>query len=225
MTSTVLHIDSSARAENSVTRSLSAEITAQLSPAQVIRRDLATPLPLLDEAWVNANFTPADQRTPEQQALLAQSDSLIDELKQADTVVIGTPIYNFSVPSTLKAWIDLVARVGVTFRYSETGPEGLLTGKRAIIAVASGGTQAGSDIDFATTYLRQVLGFIGITEGELVAADQLAQDADGSMARAKSAIAALAAYDRNTSSKRGPPSKHRMAAPCHLLDSLPAAPA
>jgi FMN-dependent NADH-azoreductase len=193
MTSTVLHIDSSARAENSVTRSLSAEITAQLSPAQVIRRDLATPLPLLDEAWVNANFTPADQRTPEQQALLAQSDSLIDELKQADTVVIGTPIYNFSVPSTLKAWIDLVARVGVTFRYSETGPEGLLTGKRAIIAVASGGTQAGSDIDFATTYLRHVLGFIGITEVELVAADQLAQDADGSMARAKSAIAALAA--------------------------------
>ena len=193
MTSTVLHIDSSARAENSVTRSLSAEITAQLSPAQVIRRDLATPLPLLDEAWVNANFTPADQRTPEQQALLAQSDSLIDELKQADTVVIGTPIYNFSVPSTLKAWIDLVARVGVTFRYSETGPEGLLTGKRAIIAVASGGTQAGSDIDFATTYLRHVLGFIGITEVELVAADQLAQDADGSMARAKSALAALAA--------------------------------
>ncbi|MCD9149377.1 FMN-dependent NADH-azoreductase [Pseudophaeobacter flagellatus] len=193
MTSTVLHIDSSARSENSVTRSLSAEITAQLSPDHVIRRDLVTPLPLLDEAWVNANFTPADQRTPEQKALLAQSDTLIEELKQADTVVIGTPIYNFSVPSTLKAWIDLVARVGVTFQYSETGPEGLLTGKRAIIAVASGGTQVGSDIDFASTYLRHVLGFIGITEVELVAADQLVKDSDGSMARAKSAIAALAA--------------------------------
>ncbi|KPD13246.1 FMN-dependent NADH-azoreductase [Phaeobacter sp. 11ANDIMAR09] len=193
MTSTVLHIDSSARSENSVTRSLSAEITARLSPEHVIRRDLAAPLPLLDEAWVGANFTPADQRSDAQKALLAQSDALIAELKQADTIVIGTPIYNFSVPSTLKAWIDLVARVGVTFRYTETGPIGLLEGKRAIIAVASGGTQAGSDIDFATTYLRHVLGFIGITDVALVAADQLSMDAEGSMARAKSAIEGLAA--------------------------------
>ncbi len=193
MTSTVLHIDSSARSENSVTRSLSAEITARLSPEHVIRRDLAAPLPLLDEAWVDANFTPADQRSDAQKALLAQSDALIAELKQADTIVIGTPIYNFSVPSTLKAWIDLVARVGVTFRYTETGPIGLLEGKRAIIAVASGGTQAGSDIDFATTYLRHVLGFIGITDVALVAADQLSMDAEGSMARAKSAIEGLAA--------------------------------
>lgn len=193
MSSTVLHIDSSARAENSVTRSLSAEITARLSPDHVIRRDLATPLPLLDEAWVGANFTPADQRSDDQKALLAQSDALIAELKQADTIVIGTPIYNFSVPSTLKAWIDLVARAGVTFSYSEAGPKGLLEGKRAIIAVASGGTQAGSDIDFATTYLRHVLGFIGITDVELVAADQLSMDAEGSMARAKSAIEGLAA--------------------------------
>lgn len=193
MTSTVLHIDSSARTENSVTRSLSAEITGRLAPETVIRRDLATPLPLLDEAWVGANFTPADQRSDEQRALLAQSDALIAELKQADTIVIGTPIYNFSVPSTLKAWIDLVARVGVTFNYTETGPVGLLEGKRAIIAVASGGTQAGSDIDFATTYLRHVLGFIGITDVELVAADQLSMDEEGSMQRAKSAIEALAA--------------------------------
>lgn len=193
MTSTVLHIDSSARTTGSVTRDLSAEITARFEPGRVIRRDLATQLPLLDEAWVGANFTPADQRTDAQKALLAQSDALIAELKEADTIVIGTPIYNFSVPSTLKAWIDLVARVGVTFRYSETGPIGLLEGKRAIIAVASGGTQAGSDIDFATTYLRHVLGFIGITDVALVAADQLAVDAEGSMARAKTAIEALAA--------------------------------
>lgn len=193
MTFTVLHIDSSARAESSVTRGLSAEITARLNADHIIRRDLATALPLLDEAWIGANFTPADQRTDAQKALLAQSDALIAELKQADTVVIGTPIYNFSVPSTLKAWIDLVARVGVTFSYTENGPIGLLEGKRAIIAVASGGTQAGSDIDFATTYLRHVLGFIGITDVELVAADQLSMDSEGSMERAKSAIAALAA--------------------------------
>jgi FMN-dependent NADH-azoreductase len=193
MTSTVLHIDSSARTENSVTRSLSTEITARLAPDHVIRRDLSTPLPLLDEALIGAYHTAADQLTEAQKALLAESDALIAELKQADTIVIGTPIYNFSVPSTLKAWIDLVARAGITFKYTETGPVGLLTGKRAIIAVASGGTQAGSDIDFATTYLRHVLGFIGITDVELVAADQLAMDEAGSMARAKTAIKALAA--------------------------------
>eukprot|EP00919_Chromeraceae_sp_WS-2016_P066649 GHVR01157678.1.p1 GENE.GHVR01157678.1~~GHVR01157678.1.p1 ORF type:complete len:194 (+),score=24.44 GHVR01157678.1:200-781(+) len=193
MTSTVLHIDSSARTEGSVTRSLSAEITAHLAPDHIIRRDLSSPLPLLDEHLIGAYHTPDDQHTDAQKALLAQSDALIAELKQADTIVIGAPIYNFSVPSTLKAWIDLVARAGITFQYTETGPIGLLKGKRAIIAIASGGTKAGSDIDFATTYLRHVLGFIGITDVELVAADPLNMDMPRSMARAKSAIEALAA--------------------------------
>ncbi len=193
MTRTVLHIDSSARTEGSVTRDLSAQIVTRLGAADIIHRDLATPLPLLDGAWVGANFTPADQRSEEQKQLLSLSDTLIEELKQADTIVIGAPIYNFSVPSTLKAWIDLVARVGVTFRYTETGPVGLLEGKRAIIAVASGGTQAGSDIDFATTYLRHVLGFIGITEVEIVAADAMSIDAEGALAKAQDQIKALAA--------------------------------
>ncbi|MEX0304742.1 MAG: FMN-dependent NADH-azoreductase [Leisingera sp.] len=193
MTRTVLHIDSSARAEGSVSRDLSAQIVSRLDAANVIRRDLAVPLPLLDGPWVGANFTPADQRSDEQKQLLALSDSLVEELKQADTIVIGSPIYNFSVPSTLKAWIDLVARVGLTFQYTENGPIGLLEGKRAIIAVASGGTQAGSDIDFATTYLRHVLGFIGITNVEIVAADAMSIDADGALAKAKTQIEALAA--------------------------------
>ncbi|UWQ83732.1 FMN-dependent NADH-azoreductase [Leisingera caerulea] len=193
MTRTVLHIDSSARIEGSVTRDLSARIVSRLGADQVIRRDLAAPLPLLDGAWVGANFTPADQRTNEQKQLLALSDSLVEELKQADTIVIGAPVYNFSVPSTLKAWIDLVARVGLTFQYTENGPIGLLEGKRAIIVMASGGTQAGSDIDFATTYLRHVLGFIGITDVEVVAADAMSIDADGALAKAKTQIEALAA--------------------------------
>ncbi|UWQ62844.1 NAD(P)H-dependent oxidoreductase [Leisingera caerulea] len=193
MTRTVLHIDSSARIEGSVTRDLSAQIVSRLGAGQVIRRDLATPLPLLDGAWVGANFTPADQRTNEQKQLLALSDSLVEELKQADTIVIGAPVYNFSVPSTLKAWIDLVARVGLTFQYTENGPIGLLEGKCAIIVMASGGTQAGSDIDFATTYLRHVLGFIGITDVEVVAADAMSIDADGALAKAKTQIEALAA--------------------------------
>ncbi|MBY6057657.1 FMN-dependent NADH-azoreductase [Leisingera daeponensis] len=193
MTRTVLHIDSSARTEGSVTRDLSAQIVSRLGAGSVIRRDLAAPLPLLDGAWVGANFTPADQRSDEQKQLLALSDSLVEELKQADTLVIGSPVYNFSVPSTLKAWIDLVARAGLTFKYTENGPIGLLEGKRAIIVMASGGTQAGSDIDFATTYLRHVLGFIGITEVEIVAADAMSIDADGALAKAKTQIEALAA--------------------------------
>lgn len=193
MTRTVLHIDSSARIEGSVTRDLSARIVSRLGADQVIRRDLAAPLPLLDGAWVGANFTPADQRSDEQKQLLALSDSLVEELKQADTIVIGAPVYNFSVPSTLKAWIDLVARVGLTFQYHETGPVGLLEGKRAIIAMASGGTRAGSDIDFATTYLRHVLGFIGITDVEIVAADAMSIDAGSALAKAESQIEALAA--------------------------------
>ena len=120
-------------------------------------------------------------------------DRLIDELKAADTIVIGLPVYNFGVPSGLKAWIDLVARAGATFRYTEAGPEGLLAGKRAIVAMASGGTEAGSAIDFATPYLRHVLGFIGITEVELVRADRLAFDAEGTLKAAQQQVAGLAA--------------------------------
>lgn len=193
MAQTVLHIDSSARLTGSVSRDLTAQVVERLGAKEIIRRDLAAPLPLLDEAWIGANFTPADQRTEAQKALLAQSDALIEELKSADTIVIGAPIYNFSVPATLKAWIDLVARVGVTFSYSEAGPEGLLKGKRAVVVITSGGTEAGSDIDYASRYLTHVLGFIGITEVDIVAADQQAIDASASLAKAQSAIAALAA--------------------------------
>jgi len=193
MTRTVLHIDSSARLTGSTSRDLTAQVVDRLGASEIIRRDLATPLPLLDETWIGANFTPAEQRSEDQKATLALSDELVAELTRADTVVIGAPIYNFTVPTTLKAWIDLVARVGVTFQYSETGPEGLLKGKRAILVVASGGTEAGSDIDYASRYLQHMLGFIGITEVEIVAADQQALDAEGSVQKAKDAIAQLAA--------------------------------
>ncbi|ABV92103.1 FMN-dependent NADH-azoreductase 1 [Dinoroseobacter shibae DFL 12 = DSM 16493] len=133
------------------------------------------------------------QRTADQRAVLALSDSLVAELQAADTVLITLPIWNFGIPSTLKAWIDQVARAGVTFRYTPDGPVGLLEGKRAILAVASGGTEVGSAIDFATDYLRHVLGFIGIHEVEIVAADRLMVDADASHAKADAAIDALAA--------------------------------
>ena len=193
MPSTVLHIDSSARLTGSTTRDLTKRIVDRLNADTILRRDLTSALPQIDENWVNANFTPADQRSPEQQDHLALSDQLVQELMAADTIVIGTPVYNFSVPASLKAWVDLVARAGLTFKYTENGPQGLLEGKRAIIAVASGGTKVGSEIDFASGYLQHIMGFIGITDVEIVAADQLMIDAEGALAAAASAVDQIAA--------------------------------
>ena len=189
---TLLHIDSSARTEGSVTRDLTAQIVAKIG-GDVIRRDLRDALPQINEAWVGANFTPADRRDDVQRDTLALSDTLVAELKAADTIVIGLPLYNFGVPAALKAWIDLVARAGVTFKYGENGPEGLLTGKRAILAVSTGGVPVGSAYDFATAYMRHVLGFIGITEVEMVAAERVVANGDAAIAAAQAEIDALAA--------------------------------
>ncbi|WP_170510928.1 FMN-dependent NADH-azoreductase [Ruegeria arenilitoris] len=193
MTKTILHIDASARRTGSATRDLSARIVQHLGAGRIIRRDLATPLPLLTEDWITANFTPVDQRDATQRDLLALSDELVKELQQADTVVIGLPIYNFSVPAAFKAWIDLVARASLTFSYTENGPKGLLEGKRAILAIASGGTEVGSEIDFATGYARHVLGFIGIHDVDVVAADRMALDPEATLSNAQKAVAELAA--------------------------------
>lgn len=193
MSKTLLRIDASARRENSITRQLTDEIVTQLAPSTTITRDLAEGVPLLTEEWVSANFTPADQRTPEQDQILKVSDAYVADLQAADTLVIGAPIYNFGVPAALKAWIDQIARAGVTFRYTADGPKGLLEGKRAFVVIASGGTKSGSDIDFATDYLRHVLGFVGITDVDVIAADQLGADADTKLAQAHSAVAQLAA--------------------------------
>lgn len=193
MTHTVLRIDASARRDGSESRALTQRIVDRLEPQSIIQRDLAVAIPTIDADWLAANWTKEEERSDEQRAALALSDSLIEEIKAADTLVIGTPIYNFGIPANLKAWIDQIARAGITFRYTEAGPEGLLTGKRAIIAIASGGTQVGSDVDFASGYLRHVLGFIGITNVQVVAADQLMIDADASHAKANAALEDLAA--------------------------------
>lgn len=193
MTQTVLHIDASARTENSISRDLSARIVERFKPANIMRRDLATPLPLITGEWVGAKFTPADDRDDVQRDTLALSDQLVAEIKAADVIVIGAPIYNFSVPAVLKAWIDLIARAGVTFEYSANGPKGLMTGKRVVVAVASGGTKVGSNMDFATGYLRHIMGFIGITDVEFIAADQMAVEPEATLQAAKDAVHALAA--------------------------------
>ncbi|WP_146346190.1 FMN-dependent NADH-azoreductase [Phaeobacter marinintestinus] len=193
MTRTVLHIDASARREGSTTRAMTDRILARLQPYSSVRRDLSTALPLITEDWVNANFTPADQRSDAQRETLALSDELVEELRAADAIVIGLPVYNFSVPAAFKAWIDLVARAGETFRYTAEGPQGLLTDKRAIVAIASGGTAVGSEIDFASGYVQHILGFMGIKDVELVAADRLAIDPEGSQKAADAAIDRIAA--------------------------------
>lgn len=193
---TILHIDSSARTEGSVSRSLSQNLVDALSSAdtQVVARDIGVaPLPLLSETWVGANFTPDEARTPEQNKVLGLSDTLIAELEAADTIVLGVPIFNFGVPSVFKAWVDLVARARKTFKYTESGPVGLLEGKKAYVVIASGGTQSGSEIDFATPYIRHVLGFLGIHDVSVIAADQLMATGDEKIAAAQQAIEAIAA--------------------------------
>ncbi len=190
----ILRIDSSAKLpENSTTHILLDQIEARVGRATT-RRDLGgEAVPQISGTWTTANFTPIDERSAEHHEALAFSDELIAELKEADTLLIGLPIYNFSVPGSLKAWIDLVCRVGVTFKYTETGPVGLLEGKRAIVAVASGGTRVGSDIDFATDYLRHILGFIGITDVTFVVADEQMSRGKDAVEAAQGQMDALAA--------------------------------
>ncbi|MEY8826959.1 FMN-dependent NADH-azoreductase [Sedimentitalea sp. XS_ASV28] len=193
MTGTILHIDASARRQGSVSRDLSASIVEHLRPARTLRRDLSDPLPHITEDWVIANFTPADTRSDRQKEILALSDQLVEEIEAADTIVIGMPMYNFNIPASLKAWIDLIARAGRTFEYTESGPRGLLTGKRTIVAIATGGSPVGSELDFATPYLRHILGFVGLRDIEFIAADRLNADRDAAVAAANARISALAA--------------------------------
>jgi len=193
MSHSILRIDASARREGSVSRDLTTRILARFADADVTTRDLAQGLPLIDETWVGANFTPAEDRSDDQRQALELSDTLIAELNAADTIVIGLPIYNFGVPAALKAWVDLVARAGVTFNYTEAGPKGALDGKRAILVMASGGVPAGSPVDYATTYMKHILGFIGITDVEIIAAEGLAVNPEAALQAANDAISALAA--------------------------------
>ncbi|MEO1662348.1 MAG: NAD(P)H-dependent oxidoreductase [Pseudomonadota bacterium] len=195
MARTILHIDASARFHGSISRALTETLVKTLSSpeSQTIERDLgASPPPAITAEWVGANFTPDDQRSAAQTETLALSDKLIGELEAADTIVLGVPVYNFGVPAAFKAWIDLVARARKTFKYTESGPVGLLEGKSAYVVIASGGTASGSEIDFATPYVRHVLSFLGIHDVTVIAADQLMATGDDKIDAARAQIAALA---------------------------------
>ncbi len=191
----ILKINSSGRSDGSVSRQLVQRAIDRLITAHpeaaVIERDVSSGLPVVDETWIGANFTPGEARTPEQEQKLEFSDELIGELRAADVIVIGVPIYNFGVPASLKQWVDLIARAGETFSYSESGPKGLLEGKRAIVAVASGGAETGSPADFASTYMKFVLGFVGITDVTIVSANGLAMDAEAPIKAANDEIDSL----------------------------------
>ncbi len=191
----ILRIDSSARRDGSETRALSDALIGRIEATAnttMTRRDLAVDAPsLVNEAWVGANFTDRAARSDAQGAALAASDALVAELEAADVIVIGAPIYNFSIPAVLKAWIDMVARAGVTFRYGEDGPEGLLNNKKAYVVMASGGVPIGSAMDFASPYLRHLLGFIGIHDVEFISATEVKEDShrlDAALAAANSHI-------------------------------------
>src|SRR5882762_8633604 len=176
---TLLKIDSSPMGERSVSRKLTAEFAKTWaethSGGAVISRDLTTlNIPVVNGDWVAAAYTPEDARTAEQKKALAVSDLLIAELQKADEYVVGVPMHNFSVPSTLKLWIDQVVRMGKTFAYSAAGREGLLTGKKATLLIASGGVydqgSATEALNFVTPYLRTIFGFMGITDINIIAA-------------------------------------------------------
>ena len=163
---------------------------------QVITRDIgAQPVPHLTAERFQAFLAKPEARTPEQQAVAGYSDALIDELRQADVIVLGLPMYNFGVPSTLKAYFDHIARAGVTFKYTEKGPKGLVTGKKVYVFAARGGLYAGTPLDTETSYVRDFLSFLGMDDVEFVYAEGLAMgDApkNAALAKARDSIQRLA---------------------------------
>jgi FMN-dependent NADH-azoreductase len=179
----ILQINSSARSTGSESTRMADNIVAKLQAANpgasLIRRDLAAnPHPVLDEQALQALFTPADQRSAEQAARVALDDALIAQAQAADTIVIGSPMYNFGITVQLKAWFDAIARAGVTFKYGATGPVGLLIGKKVYVAVARGGMHKDGPSDVQVAHLKTFLGFVGLTDVQFVYAEGMGMGPD-----------------------------------------------
>lgn len=202
--STILQINSSMHGEDAQSSRLASEFVAALATRPtslvangpghptVVVRDLARqPVPHLTAERFQALALPAGERTLDQQRVVAESDGFVEELKRADVIVIGLPMYNFGVPSTLKAYFDHVARAGVTFRYTPNGPVGLLTGKKAFVFATRGGRYAGTPADLQTAYVRQFLAFVGIHDVEFVYAEGLALGAEQRSAAVAEALARI----------------------------------
>jgi len=191
----ILHITSSSRGSASYSNRVAIQVLDELKGrnpgSSVTVRDLARePLPHIDDDFVAATRSPDGPQTERQRTQLAQSDALVDELLAADLIVIAAPMINFTIPSTLKSWIDHVARAGRTFSYSEKGPQGLVTGKQVILVAARGGVYAqGAALDFQLPYLKSVLGFLGMTDVTVVEVEGTAFGPEA----AEKAVAAAAA--------------------------------
>nr|WP_221208136.1 FMN-dependent NADH-azoreductase [Pseudoduganella violacea] len=199
-----MYINSSVRSSGSLSRQLSAEFIAKWRAANpgdtIVERDLAAqPVPHLSEDMMGAFFTAPEQRNAAQAAVVKTSDALVAELFAADVIVIGAPMYNFSISSTLKAWIDHIARAGLTFKYTENGPLGLVQGKKVYVFTASGGVYSdgpGSGFDFLSTYLRAALGFLGMSDIRFIQAEGVAggeQAVADTVAKGRQTIEALLA--------------------------------
>jgi FMN-dependent NADH-azoreductase len=197
----ILIVDSAATGEASVSRKLTRALADTLQrrdpTARIVHRDVgAAPIPHLTEATVPA-IRAGIVDTPEAERALALSNELIAELKDADVIVIGAPMYNFGMPSTLKAWFDHVLRAGITFRYSESGPEGLVTGKKAIVVEARAGLYSegpAAAMDSQEPHLRTLLGFIGVTDVAFVRAEKLAFGPEAAAAAIAEAVSALESF-------------------------------
>jgi FMN-dependent NADH-azoreductase len=200
----ILHVTSSGRGSASYSNRVAANVIDELAArnlgATVAVRDLVRdPLPHIDEDFVAATRGPNGPQTDEQRALLTRSDELVDELLAADVIVMAAPMINFTIPSNLKAWIDYVARAGRTFRYSETGPEGLVKGKHVIVVPARGGVYAADNaMDFQVPYLKSVLAFLGMTDVQVLEVEGTAYGAEV----AEKAVTAATAKLRATCEQR-----------------------
>ncbi|MCX7072587.1 MAG: NAD(P)H-dependent oxidoreductase [Gammaproteobacteria bacterium] len=200
-TRTLLQINASLFAGNGQSSQLAERFVADYVAAhpgtvRVLRDVASDPIPHLDGARFSAFLTPAASRDAAQNAVIAQSDALIAELKSADVIVLGLPMYNFGVPSQLKSYFDHIARAGETFRYTANGPVGLVTGKKVYVLAARGGLYEGTALDSQTTYVRDFLRFIGLDDVEFVYAEGLAigaEQKEAGLAKARDAITRLAA--------------------------------
>lgn len=191
----ILNINSSSNKTSSTSTTFAEKVVEKLvtenkGSTVITRHTTYSDLPFIDEFILGALF-PEGERTTDQNKALAISNELVQEVKDADVLVIGAPIYNFSVPASLKAYFDLIARAGLTFKYGETGPVGLLENKKAFIVISSGGTEVGSEIDFAGKYIAHFLGFLGITDVEFVKLDQLMFSSETKLESANEQIASL----------------------------------
>tara|TARA_X000000950_G_scaffold288750_1_gene407154 strand:- start:101 stop:709 length:609 start_codon:yes stop_codon:yes gene_type:complete len=197
--SNILFLKTSPKDEGSISTELGEYLVNELTKGErstITKRQLDEEIPFINQQIINGLYVDDSKKTFEQKEALKLSDAIVEDVNNHDTIIISTPIYNFSAPAVLKAWADLVARVNKTFSYTENGPVGLLKNKKAYVVVSSGGTKVGSEIDFFTPWMKHFLKFIGITDVEFIAADQLMSDGGTKLQLVKNYINELFVDDK-----------------------------